>query len=277
MRPRTDRLKRRVAWLTDLHFDFVSPSEIEDFLCRVVSYGPDAVLFGGDLAESHSVGEHLLRIARALGRPVYFVLGNHDFYGGSIRGVRAAIRELCRHSPHLQYLTDGGVYELAPGVGLVGHDGWADGRIGDYDRSDVMLNDYLLIEELAGYDRAARRPQLELLGDEAAASIRRSLPEALAKYPEVYLLTHVPPLREACWHEGHISDDDWAPHFTCKAMGDAILAIMAQHPDRRLTVLCGHTHSNGVCYPLNNVTIYTGKAIYGMPGLQRVFEFEPGP
>ena len=61
------------------------------------------------------------------------------------------------------------------------------------------------------------------LGDDAAATLRPHLVEALEAAPEVLLLTHVPPFREACWHEGRTSDDDWAPGFTCKAVGDLLL------------------------------------------------------
>ena len=86
------------------------------------------------------------------------------------------------------------------------------------------------------------------------------------------LATHVPPFREACWHEGQISDGEWLPHFTCKAVGDAILEIMRPATGRQLTVYCGHTHSPGICQPLPNVTVYTGGAIYGQPKVQQVIE-----
>ena len=46
--------------------------------------------------------------------------------------------------------------ELTKDAALVGVDGWADGRLGDYARSTVMLNDYLLIENIAGLDKARR-------------------------------------------------------------------------------------------------------------------------
>ena len=42
--------------------------------------------------------------------------------------------------------------ELTPEIGLSGHDCWADGRLGDYANSAVMLHDYFLIKELAGLD-----------------------------------------------------------------------------------------------------------------------------
>jgi hypothetical protein len=84
----------------------------------------------------------------------------------------------------------------------------------------------------------------------------------------------VPPLRDACWHEGQISNDEWLPHFTCKAMGDVILEIMRATPQRKLTVYCGHTHSSGICQPLPNVTVHTGIAKYGMPTVQEIIELQ---
>jgi 3',5'-cyclic-AMP phosphodiesterase len=113
---------------------------------------------------------------------------------------------------------------------------------------------------------------LKSMGDEAAAHVRRHLPAALEAREEVYLVTHVPPLRAACWYDGRISDDEWAPHFTCQAMGQALLEIMPRFPDRRLTVLCGHTHGSGFTQPLANLRIHTGGAEYGQPVLHQVLE-----
>ncbi len=263
----------RIAWLTDLHFDFLSASQRADFVDRLRDEAADAVLIGGDLAEAGRLLADLAQLDEILGVPIYLVLGNHDFYGGSISDVRTAVESLCQQRPRLTYLTATGHVALAPEVGLLGHDGWADGRIGDYHGSDVMLNDYRLIGELALWDKSERLARLQALGDEAAAHVCQVLPDALAEYEQVMLLTHVPPLREACWHEGQLSDDQWAPHFTCQAMGQAILEIMPHWPDRRLTVLCGHTHSSGICRPLPNVEILTGQATYGAPEIQRVFQF----
>jgi predicted phosphohydrolase len=228
------------------------------------------LLIGGDIAEATDVVHYLEVLDHHLTRPIYFVLGNHDFYFGSIHRVRQDVRASCASSDNLVYLTDAGVIELSDGVGLVGHDGWADARIGDYERSMIMMNDYRLIEELAGVTKEERWPLLQALGDAAAAAVRRVLPLALERYELVYFLTHVPPLREACWHEGRISNDEWAPHFTCKAVGDAVLEIMQDYPQRELTVLCGHTHGSGEAHPLPNVWIFTGAAVYGFPAINRV-------
>ena len=263
----------RVFWLTDIHLNFVAAANRDRVLNDLATAKPDVLLISGDIGEATSVRGYLRRIDELIGVPTYFVLGNHDFYSGSITQVRSEVGKLCLELPRLVYLTDESVVPLTPGVALIGHDGWADARVGDYERSLVMMNDYRLIAELAGYSKQDRRIKLQELGDAAAAHIRRWLPRALASYPEVVLVTHVPPLREACWYNGQISDDQWAPHFVCQAVGEAILEIMPQHPRRKLTVLCGHTHSRGECQPLANVQILTGAAVYGQPGVERVFEF----
>jgi 3',5'-cyclic-AMP phosphodiesterase len=90
----------------------------------------------------------------------------------------------------------------------------------------------------------------------------------------VIQLLHVPPFREACWHEGAVSNDDWLPHMGCKAVGEVILACMRKHPDRRLTVLCGHTHSLGEIRPLRNVRVLTGGSTYGTPAVAKVLRME---
>lgn len=262
----------QALWLTDIHLNFADAQRQRAFMQQISDSRADVILLSGDIAEADDVTDYLERMAAAWSRPIYFVLGNHDFYFGSIAEVRGRVAKLCARQPLLRYLTTSNVIELTPRVGLVGHDGWADGRVGDYERSTVMMNDYRLVAELAGVGKRERWPLLKGLAQEASAHLDKVLPAALATYPEVFLVTHVPPLREACWHEGQISDDEWAPHFVSLTVGETILNIMRQHADRKLTVLCGHTHGSGECQSLPNVTILTGGAIYGVPGMVRMFE-----
>ena len=56
------------------------------------------MLITGDIANARTVTGWLERIDDAWERPIYFVLGNHDFYGGSIVGVRASVTALSRQA-----------------------------------------------------------------------------------------------------------------------------------------------------------------------------------
>lgn len=84
------------------------------------------------------------------------------------------------------------------------------------------------------------------------------------------MLTHVPPFKETCWHDGRPSQEEWLPYFSCKAVGDVLKDIMEQHPESEMTVLCGHTHGQAECRILSNLLVYAGRAEYGEPQIQRV-------
>ena len=257
----------RLAWATDIHLNFApkGPEALCEDLRRTRA---DAFLLAGDIAEAPTLVPALEVLERHSPCPVYFVLGNHDFYKGSIAAVRREVAAFVQGSRRLKWLNLAGVVPLTAKTCLVGHDGWGDARYGDVMRSDVVLNDFRLIAELSGLRKSELRERLEALGDEAAAHFRQVLPDALARFEHVYVLTHVPPFREACWHQGRMSDDAYLPFFACKASGDALAEAMRPRRDRLMTVLCGHTHGGGESQPLSNLRVFTGPAEYGEPKLQ---------
>ncbi|MBM4134562.1 MAG: metallophosphoesterase [Nitrospira sp.] len=264
----------RAAWITDIHLNFLNAEQVLAFCAALRAENPDLVLLGGDIAEADTVEWYLKTLTADIRLPMYFVLGNHDFYQGSIPTVRKVMDDLCRNESRLTYLSRIGCVKLTDTTGLVGHDGWGDGRLGDYAGSTVRLNDHRLIRELTGLDRDELLLRLNRLGDDAADHLRSVLPQALDAHERVILLTHVPPFIESCWHEGKTSDGNWAPFFTCKAVGDVLLEIMSKRPDRQLTVLCGHCHGAGRARMLSNLEILTGRAEYGAPEIQTVFEID---
>jgi len=269
----------RLAWLTDPHLNFIDTQVMEQFFESVAEQA-DAIAISGDIGESYSVFHYLRRIEEFVGKPVYFVLGNHDFYRGSICQVRRLVAEVARESNHLKYLTAMDVQELTPRTAIIGHDGWADGRLGDYDHSEVILNDHLLIAELAvcwngvAVDKQKLGPVLMALADEAAKHFEKVLEEAASKYPNVIAVTHVPPFREAAWYQGKPSGDDYLPYFASKAVGDVMQRVMAAHPNSNLLVLCGHTHDSGEIKVLENLRVLTGEARYGKLRINRILEVE---
>ena len=194
----------RLGWLTDIHLNFVD-SDVRCALYDLVCQRCDGVVITGDIGESDSVVQYLSEMAGELARPIYFVLGNHDFYRGSIARTRELVTQAASRSDHLHYLTAGGVIELTSKTALIGHDGWADDRLGDFAASEVILNDFLLIDELRMWrsnhdlDKDALRPILQTLADEAACQLKTSLAAAAAEHSRVIVATHVPPFRQSMW------------------------------------------------------------------------------
>lgn len=253
----------RIAWASDVHFDFVDRAAVAEWCQRISATGAEALLLGGDIADARSLGDWLELVAGELSpTPVYFVLGNHDYYHGSI----AAVRELAGSST-ARWLAKAGPVFLDAETALVGVGGWGDARVGEFLSSPVVLNDYRLIEELAvtGGSRPELLPLLLAEGAREAEVLRGPLEAAVQARKQVLVLTHVPPFREACWHEGRTSDDDWAPGFVCGATGELLLATAQAHSDHDFVVFCGHTHSPGRAQLAPNLVVHTLGADYGSP------------
>jgi 3',5'-cyclic AMP phosphodiesterase CpdA len=264
----------RVVWATDIHLNFLGGAGRASFYSSIRDHQPDAVFVTGDIAEAPSLVPLLDEMRRAIQVPLYFVLGNHDFYYGSISQVRTSLKNYCQDQSGLIYLSTAGLVELTPTTVLVGHDGWGDGRYGNYHLSPVRLSDQELIADFQDLDRDAVLAKLHALGDEAAWSLRERFTIALASYRHVICLTHVPPFKEACWYQGKMGNDDWLPYFACQAVGDVLLNVSGERPESHITVLCGHTHHAGIVQLRPNLRVITGSAEYGAPSIQNTFELE---
>lgn len=268
----------KIAWSNDIHLNFVDTTVAANFCARILKTKSTALLIGGDIAEAGDLVTWLRFLEENLPLPIYFVLGNHDYYGSSIAKVRDQVRRL--DAERLHWLPEAGVVPLTNHACLVGHGGWGDSRHGDFVNSNLMLNDYFAIEELrtAGKEgepcggihlsKAPLKKPLEALGDDAARTLEPFLVDALSRFKEVVVLTHVSPFPESCLYRGKISDPEWLPDFTCKAMGDLLRREVAAHADCQVTVLCGHTHGGGETQVLPNLRVLTGAARYGKPDFQ---------
>ena len=264
----------RAVWATDIHLNFLQSRERENFFSAISAHNPDAVFITGDIAEAPTLNFHLQEMVESIQKPLYFVLGNHDFYYGSIESVRQETEKLCDLRRDLTYLDGNEVIELTKNTALVGHDGWGDGRLGNVEGTPVRLNDHRLIQELSGLGYIKLIEKLRELGDEAAVAVQDKLSQALDSYEHVLFLTHVPPFKESCWYQDKVGDDDWLPFFTCKAVADELYDLLKKKTDTQLTVLCGHTHHEGVAQILPNLRVLTGSAEYGAPHVQDVLEIQ---
>lgn len=258
----------RLIWSTDLHFDAADRAQYQIFFDLVKAHEPHCVLIGGDISNGVSSLTHLTNLVKLIDKQFYFVLGNHDFYYGSITEIRQQAKKLTRDIPKLHYLTDNGIIALSEQTALIGHDGWSDARAGDFLNSDVMLNDYFLIEELKRLNHEERFEKLHELGAEVAEFLKNKLKEALHSFDRVVLLTHVPPFEEACLYDGMPAESHWTPHFVGKAAGEAIESVMKDHLDKQLLVLCGHSHWGQDIQILPNLRVVTGHSELGIPNVQ---------
>jgi len=267
----------KLAWLTDIHLNFLDNSQRMAFY-QSLPHDKDAIVISGDIAEANSVAVILEEMADYIKQPIYFVLGNHDYYGNRVAAVRKFITALSERHPLLSWLPACEFVILSNDTILVGQDGWADGRYGNYQQSPVELNDSHLIadlfqEKILGKNQL--RLKMQTLADEDAQRLHQALIHAIAKQPKnIIILTHVPPFKETTRYLGQISSDDYLPFFGSKATGDVIQEIAKANPAINFLLLCGHTHDKCQYRAAKNLMVCAGQAEYYQPTLQAMIDTE---
>lgn len=213
---------KKLAWITDIHLNFLERSQRQQFYNNIVNTNVDAVMLTGDISESSSVCDILKEMQLAIGCCIYFVLGNHDYYLSSVKVLRAQIIELTKEFDQLTWLGNIEFIKLSSDTVLVGQDGWADGRIGDFCNSNVRLNDERCIGDLFEQKCISREcllAKMQELADSDALKLSVSLESAKKlSVSNIIVMTHVPPFKENCLYGGNISDDSFLPYFSSKIL-----------------------------------------------------------
>ena len=236
----------RVAWATDIHLDFLADPQVLAFAATLATDHPDIVVLSGDLSHAELLEHHLRLLAQEIACPIYFVLGNHDYYGSSIAAVRQAVAELGARKTRLRWLPAHGVVALSEETAMVGVDGWADARLGDPQHTPVVLNDFIHIEDLVATldplvratpgllrttDRLSLHAKLRALGDDEAAWREYdtcALLRAGARFPGPVLVDQ--------GDADKFLADQLRPEALAQACADT-------HQSLRLRVQRGHDHS----------------------------------
>ena len=259
---------KHLVWFTDIHLNFLDQARgILEFYNQIHELNPNFLLICGDIAEGDTVHKYIENLGRKFPElSIFFVLGNHDFYSKSFKQVSSNIKQVCSEYNNLNWLNDCEVVELSQSSALIGHDGWYDGAFGNYSASNVTLADFDFIQEFIDLNKTDRLNLMKNMASDATGEIRRKLKNALERYDNIIIGTHVPPFRESCYYNGKISNDDYLPFFTCKMMGEMLLDVMKSYFNsyKQVTVLCGHSHENSIYKPLENLKVICGGAKYGV-------------
>lgn len=259
----------KLLWCSDVHLNFLTEVKRREFHHEIINKNVDAVVISGDIAESHNIVQLVTDMQDHVDVPVYFVCGNHDFYGSSIAQVKRSVKTL-------GYLSSAKIVALNASTALVGVDGWGDCRYGDYENSRLTMSDWLYIDDLRkGYGKGMDelRVTLQALADKDAADLAKKVRSAIkAGHTKIFIVTHVPPFEEACLHAGKKSTPSGLPFFASKILGETILPIVKKNPQIEFIWLSGHTHSRAEYVPIPNLTVKVAHSEYYFPQIEQIFE-----
>lgn len=277
----------KFAWLTDIHLDHLrSDNDLPRLAEEIRTSGADGVLISGDISNGRSLVLHLSALEKLVQRQIFFVLGNHDFYGSSTEAVRKSMHELSNMSEFLKYMPLNSYIPLSPQSAIVGHDGWYDAHLGDAMNSQMMLNDWVYIRDFVESSGGSEyvRTMGALKDKPGVIGVCRKLAHAgvqhmmvgiknAARYHKnIFVISHVPPFRETHVYRGEIGDDMAQPWYTNKMFGDMLLEASRAFPNVNFTVLCGHTHGKVDKQITKNLEVHVGHSEYGSPAISGMIE-----
>lgn len=264
----------KIIWASDIHLNFIGHSERREFYRRIRRKNGNIVVISGDIAESQDFAHLIKEMEDYTNLPVYFVLGNHDFYGSSIKAVK-------KEAKKLNWLGGISGVQLDLNTKLIGVDGWGDCRAGDYENSRLTMSDWIYIDELReAYEAMTYIPNCdelkktlqELADKDASLMVRRVRRAAKENYSNIIIVSHVPPFEEACLYAGKKSTPSGLPFFCSVILGEKILPLTKEFPEINFTWLSGHTHSRGIYEPTHNLTVKVAEANYFKPQVEEVIE-----
>jgi 3',5'-cyclic-AMP phosphodiesterase len=266
----------KYAWITDVHLDFLGEdnNKLIQFGESLVRDNPTGIFITGDISVAKKVTFHLSAIEKIVKRPIYFILGNHDYYGSSIENVRKQMREVTNISPFLRYMQTMPYYSLGATTAVVGHDGWYDANWGDWKGSTMKILDWTAIKEftLVNGSKQTIVTEARKLAQEGAMHIHNGIKQAVRYHKTIVVLTHFPPFPQSHMHEGKVGEPGAMPWFVSKMMGDMLMDASKAFPTHKFIVLCGHTHGKWDGQITNNLEVHVGGADYYKPALQGLIE-----
>lgn len=268
----------KIAWLTDIHVDSlcninVDTTRFKDLLRNVVPIDTNATLITGDISHAGSLVYTLSVIESVLQHPVYYVLGNHDFWGSSFDSVRHEAAQLNAISTYLKYVPASGSVRLTETTMLVAVDGWYDASASDPFESRFLMNDWPNIRDIR---ESSVTPSLV----KKCQEFSRASVVQLHKYlldiirggcKNVIVATHVPPFAEAHRYKGKQPSETMC-WYVNSMLGTLLQNAAKTHPGVNFTVFCGHTHERCDVSIANNLHVHVGAAEYGVLKLQDVIE-----
>lgn len=278
------------SWASDIHLNFISEQSRFYFYDIFKDYPSDNILITGDIADAEYTYSYLAELALHLkdtSKTVYFVLGNHDYYHGSVPDYRNEMKALCKRYSNMVYLTHTPGIDLGDGFTLVVVDGWADARNGNYEDSPVVLNDSRYIKEISPWKnemermankmnkrkvRETIRLNMQKLADEDAYILESQIDKVLSndvKPHTIIIATHVPPVKSYIFEDKPCTDD-YLPFFTSKVLNDLLIKKAAENPNVDFFSFSGHTHQDTRFIETQNLECYIAKAEYMYPKIQDI-------
>lgn len=268
-------MKNKFLFLSDTHLNLASDIEKQNLIHNIIKEDPEAILIAGDISSGKSIYEDLLYLSSSIPQhKIYIVLGNHDYHHSSFKLVHNHIDKLCEKS-NVFWLTNNKPIELSKYSALIGAEGWYDGGTGYGPKALHITLDSLFIQELQKNIFSKKITSIfRSVSYSHTENIIQKLYSVINKYEQIVLITHYPPWEKATKDLKRPLHKFWTAYDTNVNLGKELEKVMKKFPNKKLIVLCGHTHKEFCDQITDNIFCVVGDGTFGKPGQSaKIFYF----
>lgn len=233
-------------WATDLHLNYFSNEYITNFGKSLSKYNCTSLIISGDISLGNRLENDLKVLSDAIQVPIYYVLGNHDYWYSSFDKIDQLTKTLETNS--IINLNDKYV-RINNNTSILGFNGWYDCGYGTID-PNIQMSDWFKIEDFKDKDpiKISKERSNSYLNFKEMSNKAK-----LNGFVNQLIVTHIPPFKEL------VIDKDLAFYSSYNA-GLTLRSLDLN----KIVCLSGHTH-NSSFYKENNISCYVGEACRGKP------------
>lgn len=236
-----------IIWATDLHLNYFDDKFITDFGKQISKlYKADSLIISGDISLGNKLESNLKTLSDAVQMPIYYVLGNHDYWHSSFEEIDNLTKELDNNNI---ICLDNNIIEL-DNVIISGFTGWYDCKFGEIN-PNVRMNDWNRISNFKDKDPY-------ILSEKRSNSYLNFKDKIIPSKNQI-IVTHFPPFKELIKNK-----ENAIPFYGSEGAGKMLLDIKDNF--EKVICLSGHTH-NRAAYSIDNIDCYVGEACRGKPNV----------
>ncbi|WP_165475086.1 metallophosphoesterase family protein [Legionella yabuuchiae] len=229
----------RTLWLTDLHVNRLDKEQYIHLLERIQASEAEAVWITGDIGDPPLNWRFLEDLFCKFTKPVYFVLGNHDYYHLQVDEARQKARNLSHAYPNAYYLTYESGFTLKDnfivGIGCWSNTGSIPLRENTWDSDSIKDLMRLNLDDLNSKLNQLAEQDAAFLLQKCAAGIKKSI-------KTIIIFTHIPPMEAMHGHYPVRTLEENRTIYYSFALSDALKQLLDTYPEINLRVYSGHLH-----------------------------------
>lgn len=250
-----------MLWLTDIHAEIRDLTKIDALVTKIKKNPHPYICISGDIGENKLSYQILNLLSKQTDKIIFFVLGNHDYYGFSISEFQKMTDSIYRSHPKIHYLSALQPIEIKKNIGIIGIDNFYDFTgIEDIDPKSITSKDFFKISDFSDLQFSEIRNFLTCYSSICADFLEKKLNAGFAKFDKLILVCHVPITMKEELLKNEYGNKKWEPILSNPHLGQFLEKYMGQRPDKKLRVLSGHTHHKAHVSLLENLNISVGKA-----------------